>query len=255
MKTVYADVVIIYNFLIDYMILYLTARFLNIKAAKKRLMLSAFAGAVFSLFCVLCISSYKLTAFAAIAFLPIMCLICFGRMRMIFLLRICISMYLYSIILSGTMVSVSCVLYGQIRNGTESAISAVIALFLLLYSSKHIRSGLLNYTSAERVETRIVCDGKNYDYILLADSGNLLTDPYNKLPVIVLGEKERLRIAKEMPLRIMPLRTVVGKKLVNVFTPDKVQINNKQVEASVCFVKDENLGSICADGLIPKTLI
>lgn len=254
MKTVYADVVLLLNFILDYVILLSSAHFLNVKYKKSRMLLSALSGAVFSLFCIIFFNGGIVSFTLAILFLPIMCLICFGKRKLPFLLKICLSMYLFSIMLCGIVMFISCAVYGDYINGANGFLICSFSAAVMLAFLKCFGRGFYHRLSSANVKVTIEYEGAVSSYSLMVDTGNFLVDPYNACPVIILGKSQREKLT-DKALRLMPLTTVTGKQLVEVFTPQRVTVKNSDKRASVCFVEDENLNKTHADGLIPQILV
>lgn len=111
--------------------------------------------------------------------------------------------------------------------------------------------------SSKCVFVSILSNGKEYEYRLLCDSGNRLSDPYFHLPVIVMKESHGEKLKSNLPTRLIVMETVAGKGFAPTITPEKVFIlkDGRKIEISVaiCFVKDENL-NISYDGVFPQRL-
>ena len=101
---------------------------------------------------------------------------------------------------------------------------------------------------------------------LLVDSGNMATEPFTSLPVIVLRSVSLpppLNTpdieSSPIPLRLIPIKTGAGSGLLFGFIPKKVVLRpffqkEKSVEAAVA-IDTKNADFATYDGLLPSSLI
>ena len=101
---------------------------------------------------------------------------------------------------------------------------------------------------------------------LLVDSGNLVTEPFSALPVVILSSKVMPEELKRpdpehspVPLRAIPIKTQTGLGLLYGFRPDSVVLcpqfeKKKKVDAVIGI--DTTAGEFAGkDGLLPSALL
>ena len=255
MTTVYADTVLVTNFCLDYILLFLTAKYMNIKIDFFRTFLSATAGAVFALACAFFNDKRLLCLVLSLAFIPVMCAICFGRKNIGTVIKAGVSFFLLSLVLCGTAMFSFLSFYGNITNDRNTFAVTAMSSFLILAFLKLRSRGFFTRANLLNQNVTIIHNGVKAEYKMLCDNANLLVDPYCGYPVIVIKESEKNRIMQEDRVRLMSIVTASGRGLVAVFTPYEVYVKGNRVTASVCFAKDENINICDCDGIIPAILV
>lgn len=257
MKTVYADVVLITNFCLDFVVLFISTRFLNLNVHIKRIFIASVMGAIFALVCAVMVDSSFLRLVFSMLFLPFMCFMCIGRTNKKTICRMNVAMYIFSFMLCGITAALLNSLGGNTR---FPFLLCLVGAGLLTYFSRYVSRWFLCCMSESNKMVEITVGKKKVKYSLLCDSGNRLVDPYVNLPVILLRCSEKTKLLElTTPVRILPITTAVGTGLAEGFTPDCIMVKQgktrKRVMASVCFVRDENLSDNCMDGILPSVLI
>lgn len=85
---------------------------------------------------------------------------------------------------------------------------------------------------------------KNKEYKLegLCDSGSSACEPISSLPVIIVAKRKLYELGEliekddagtDIKIRLIPIKTAAGEKLMRGFVPDKVIINGKTVSAVI----------------------
>lgn len=265
---IYSDVLFLINFSLDYLCLFITARLLNRYTKAVRLALGAAAGGAYSfvpyLFDLPPLISLLLNVFSA----GVICFIAFGWQNVKAVLLNALTFIVSSALMGGLVTAIFNIL-PQYSNGVYTEIStlsfcavcvvsALIALSYGLISRKKIHT--------RSAEIKIYVGDKRFDARLLADSGNLVTEPFSSLPVIVISstalpppydnpESE----AFPLSIRAIPFRTSSGESCFFGFRPDKIEIvrlagKPKRVDA---FVGIDTLNNSYSgyDGLLPTALL
>lgn len=264
MKTVYCDVVFAANLSADLALLYMCSKFLHIKPDMKRIILSAFLGGVFGIVGAVVLNSGTKRAALAILFAPLLCRISYGKKSKGFLLKSTVSFIVLGMCLCGSVCVIAGITSYKFNCGGISVwlifagvtLMGCIFLFFGETASKN--------TSMKTVGIKIYHNGKAESFTLLCDSGNLLTDPYSMLPVIVL-KKGRFDYEIDFDgfiknkMRFIPINTANGKSLIKAIRPEKIEIihNGKgiSINAVVGFSEDEEASFENTDGIIPYSLI
>lgn len=259
MKIVYVDVVFLVNFFIDYLILYMTALLLHIRVKYSRIILSSAFGGIYSVFAFVVFPNAFFRFVLQLVALKIMIVLCFGKRRLRVYIKIIVSLLSFSLLLGGVI----SLFYYNTSRGISVGVMMICALCLLLFSF-FVMKLLRNDMSTTAVEVIIEKSGRVCECCLLCDSGNLLVDPYNSLPVILLDYsfKEKFFASNDEKdvsdaIRLLPIKTVSGDGFAEVFTPDSVIVrkNNKTIRASVGFMKQGSFDSDSYCGIIPYALV
>ncbi|GHV11656.1 sporulation sigma-E factor-processing peptidase [Clostridia bacterium] len=197
-QIVYADVVFLLNFCMDFLALFAVGKVLKLKMTAWRLILSSAAGAAYavSVFFIedfivpdivihiavsvaMCFIAYKIDGIAA-----------FTKIFLIFY-SACFMLgggieALYHI--SGTFGSTDIEEFGVSRGNADSPPVLTIFIFAAAVVGIIIAAGRLFKSKAAINEAKItiILGGKSVTIPTLVDSGNLLTDPLSSLPVIIM---------------------------------------------------------------------
>lgn len=260
MKTVYADVVLITNFCIDYIVVFLSARFLYTNLSFFRMFSSSLFGSIYALTISVVSPVMPVRILLQTVSLMFMALIAFGKRRIRTYVKIIFSMYFVSLLFGGIVT----VLISNMNisiNGFTVILTAFVFCIIALSSSRFFRHELV----ADRINVIIENSGRMCKLSLMCDSGNLLVDPYNSLPVMLIDKNFKNLLVgqgedthKTCGIRLVPIKTVCGRELVEVFTPDNVFVctNKKEkVMASVGFVSVADFEKENCHGILPAVLL
>lgn len=265
---IYSDVLFLINFALDYLCLFIASRLLNRFTKALRLALGAAIGGIYAFVPYIFNPPVYISLPLHISSAALICLIAFGKLGAKPFLLTVITFITTSALMGGLVTAIFNI-SSQYSNGAYTeistlsflivcAVSAAITLSYGLISRKkiHIRSA----------EVRIFVDGRRFDARLLADSGNLVTEPFSSLPVIVISasslpppydnpESNSFPLA----IRAIPFRTSSGESCFLGFRPDKIEIlrlagKPKRVDA---FVGIDTLNTSYSgyDGLLPTALL
>ncbi len=259
---VYADILFIINFSMDFLILFGVGKLLNIRLKLFRISASGALGGAYSVISLL-IPQPILRTLSAIAVSFILCLVAYplhGKRR-----------YLRSVFLfySGSVLLGGCVsvcysflnsLFPNISPGdgmTDIPLGIFFAAAIISILLSFITGKLWNdQRSVMYVSATLEYMGSTSSLQLLCDSGNLLREPMSGLPVVVIAGKQASPETLKSP-RFIPVKTASGSRVLYGFVPDRftVHIKNK-ASALQCVIAlaDENTFTDC-DGVVPYTLI
>lgn len=230
---IYSDVLFLLNFALDYLCLFITSRLLNIKTTLCRLAIASALGGLYSFLPYLA----KMPTFVSlplhIAFAAVLCLVSFGvqdpKRFPVTLLS-----FIVSSALMGGMISALYSLSIDYSDGVYRepslgsfllilAISAAVALCYGLICRKRIN------TRSSFVRIRFYKNELTLN--LLCDSGNLVTEPFSALPVIIVSATclphpydDPEREGYPLPLRAVPYATGNGRGCYLAFRPDAAEI-------------------------------
>lgn len=243
---IYADVVIVLNFLVDLLLLVGTNRLAGYGAGWKRAGAAAAVGGVYAGVCVLPQMRFLGNMFWRLLILGAMSVICFGRNRSA--LHRGILFTLLSMALGG-------VALGLGRGGFAGLVAAAAVLCGMCYFGFRGRAG-----RTEFVPVQIVRLGRVYRLTALRDTGNTLRDPVTGEQILVVGADvawDILGLTPQQlrcPIETMTSGSITGLRLIpyrSVGQPggmllaaamDSVVINGQSAGRLVAFAP-ENIGA------------
>ena len=226
---VYLDLVLILNFVFDFLLLTSVSIFLRRNIALIRLIIGAFIGSIsiFTLF--LKIDSLEL--FFIKTFISIiMCLITFSYRNLKYTCKNMFYLYTTSMILGGFLYFLNIQFsYKQVglvfyHNGLSVNVIVLIILspIILYFYSKQIKELKNNYSNYYKVKLKINNNIINCNGFL--DTGNKLQDPYFNKPVIILDKRKIVFDINEFEMILVPIITANGTSLMKCFKAEYIDI-------------------------------
>ena len=228
---IYLDLVMILNFVIDFILLLTVSLILKRNVSITRIMLCAFLGGISILF--LFFNMNNIILFLLKVLISIfMTLITFKYINLKYTLINLLYLYMSSIILGGFLYLLNIQFsYKQIgiifiNNGLSInfiflLITSPIILYIYIKQTKNLRYNYSNYYNIE-----IINKNKKYKYTAYMDSGNVLIDNLTKKSVILIDKRKLLFDIKEF--RLIPYIGVNGSNMIKVIKIDKLLFNNKE---------------------------
>lgn len=261
-NVIYGDVLVIINFSMDFLALYLTGRILSQKGKTYRLSLSALIGACYSLGA-LFLPSGIIGAVIAFAFALLMCLMAFGKRSVI---RSALVFSAVNFLIGGGITAMSSlfglwrnskrvsiggkagVVYGELPIGVLVVGAAVCALAAFLTGRAYKKR-----VSRAEGKIRIVVCGREKTLRGLVDTGCSLVDPLSGRGVVVFTYSslrgalptECLRLFDKsgalpsfsdgktcipLKLRLVPYESLGKKSLLPAFLPDLLEIDGRPTD-------------------------
>jgi len=226
---IYLDLVLILNFIFDFLLLATVSIFLRRNATLTKLIIGAFIGSVSILTLFLNINSLEL--FLIKLFISIlMCLITFNYRNLKYTLKNMFYLYTTSMILGGFLYLLNIEFsYKQIglvfyHNGLSINVIALIILspIILYFYTKQLKELKNNYSNYYKVKIKmdkhiIKCNG-------FLDTGNKLEDPYFHKPVIILDKRKIVFDINEFEMILVPILTVNGTSMMKCYKADYIDI-------------------------------
>lgn len=195
----YIDLILILNFLIDYLILLATSKFLKLQHKIWRLVIGATLGALYSLAFFIPSLDYSQLLLSKVALSIVIVLVSFGFSNLILFIRVIATFYLTSFILGGGVLAIQYMfnIEHEVVNGIYVSRSStptltiviilVSAVAIWFFSNNTIKSIRRKTASDESiVEVEIVLGSDNYNCKGLVDTGNRLYDPITRKPVMIV---------------------------------------------------------------------
>ena len=245
---IYLDLIMILNFVIDFILLITVSLILKRNVALTRIMLGAFVGGLSILFLFFDMNNMVLFMFKIIISI-LMTLITFKYINLKYTLINLLYLYMSSIILGGFLyllnvefsykkVGIIFINNGLSINFIFLLIFSPIILYIYIKQTKNLRYNYSNYYNIE-----IVNKNKKYKYTAYMDSGNVLVDSLTKKSVILIDKRKLLFNIKEF--RLIPYMGVNGSNMIKVIKIDKLLFNNKEYSNVLLGIMD----NISLDGV------
>ncbi|MDO5568835.1 MAG: sigma-E processing peptidase SpoIIGA [bacterium] len=227
---IYVDVIIVLNFLFDLLLLFAVAIILKRKTNLKRLIFGSLLGgfSILTLF----IQMNSLTLFGLKIIISIlMTLITFGYRDIRYTARNIFYLYTLSIILGGFLyllnIEFSYKNDGLIFYHNGLSINFIVLLILspiiIIAYIKQVKTLKTNYSNYYNVDIYFM-DGKVKEVIGFVDTGNQLSDPYLKRPVILVDERVIKVDLMDENIVLVPYDTVQDNGLIKCIKVQSIYI-------------------------------
>jgi len=206
---IYLDLILIINFIIDYLLLYGTKKILKNKTSIKRILLGSIIGSISSLLMI-----YQNNIIIKILLSILIIIITFGINNII---KNTTYFYLLSIILGGTLYLFDLNIY-KLNYQILLLISPILIYLYIKENIKYKNIYLNNYI------VEIYINNKLYKLEGMIDTGNELKDPYKKRSIILVNINLDYRQFKYL---FVPFNALNTQGIIPCIKPDKIIINNK----------------------------
>ena len=206
---IYLDLILIINFIIDYLLLYGTKKILKNKTSIKRILLGSIIGSISSLLMI-----YQNNIIMKILLSILIIIITFGINNII---KNTTYFYLLSIILGGTLYLFDLNIY-KLNYQILLLISPILIYLYIKENIKYKNIYLNNYI------VEIYINNKLYKLEGMIDTGNELKDPYKKRSIILVNINLDYRQFKYL---FVPFNALNTQGIIPCIKPDKIIINNK----------------------------
>lgn len=242
--TLYADVLFLVNFSMDFISLWAAAMLTSSRRSAPRMSLAAAIGAIYGVASVIISLEGLLTYISAAAVSIIMCAVAFGKCGGAFGLVKCSALIWGSGALLGGVMTFIMTSSGRAYTaagnsvGSPFALVAAVAAALVYITARLLRSR----SHRKQVDITVKYGGKSITLPTLCDSGNLLCDPISGDPVIAVsadalqrltGEKISTALAgcdidtitaMNLPVRIIPHSSAGGSGTACALLPDRISV-------------------------------
>lgn len=265
MQIVYGDILFLINFSMDFLSLYITGKALRHRIAPLALIAAAALGAFYAV-CVLFFSGHKvISIFIRLAVALLMCYISYGG-KLKALIKTLLIFYSVNFLLGGAITAIYCAvaqsvgkvsISGQIKDiyiGMPAKSFLIISICAGIFSLVCAKI-FARRRAKEPVLITIYGEGTFVSFESLCDTGNLLTDPYNGLPVIVTGymtvmpvlpfdihelfrtgDYTRLdKVSRKISHRVhlFPVKSATADGLMIAYRPEKITVNGIEKDACI----------------------
>lgn len=210
---IYLDILLLENLVINYLILYVTAKFLRLKASTLRLFAGAVVGALYVAFIIL-LPGMKVfyTTLAKILLSLSIVAVAFSPKKVLPFIKTLVIFYISTFIFAGA--ALAFLFFNQqggfVKNGivyvfgqskwtllffSFVTVGIIIKIFMEVIQSRYLKERLL-------IPVKIAFDNRMIDLPALVDTGNSLKDPVTNIPVMVVEFKA---LEELLPLEIKNL--------------------------------------------------
>ena len=211
---VYIEAVFLLNFLLDYMILYGTKKLLKIRSAYYRLFLGSLFGSLTTFLLTVSFSNI-IMILLKICISLLMNLISFGFERVFYHT---LYFYLISIILGGIiyLFDIPLTLYSYY-------ICIIMITCISIYSFYKLFCHF-HFSFSITYQVSFFMNNQEYHFVGYLDTGNHLTSPFSKKPVILVD-----MILPCTNLFYIPYKALNSEGILPCIRPDKIYINQKEI--------------------------
>ena len=227
---VYIEVVILINFIIDFILLFGVCLILRRQTTLKRLLLSSLVGSLTIISMFYNLSGLLLFIIKLITSL-IMVIICCKFNSIKYTLKNIFYLYTLSIILGGSIYLISIEVISKYKNLSFLSNGIYLNFIILLIFSpliiyiyikqiKQIKNVYINYYNIDIY----LKDNTKTSLIGYLDTGNHLIDPYKNRPIILVN-KDKININYDNFL-LVPYDSLNNHGLLKCIIPDKICIEN-----------------------------
>ena len=242
--TVYADILILVNFTVDYFLLLLTSSLLHKRTKLRRLLLSSALGGIFSLYIFLPQTNFFAETAVRVLMCCALCLTAFKVQSIKDFFRCAAALFAVNFAYSGAMIAVWYLFKpnGMVINNSVVYFN-ISPLFLILFSvlGYFITVALkriLQKSFPEHIKCKVkfYCNNKVLNLDGIADTGNSLKDCFG-MSQIFITEKSIVDILLdgspyETRYRAIPCATVTGAQILDGYRIENAEVmyNNRKFE-------------------------
>ncbi len=198
--TVYADLLFLLNFFLDFFLLWASGRFLRRRTRYVRLLLGAVLGALYGVGLVLPELAFFYSFAMKIVFSLLMLAVAYPFSSPADFLRLTVVFYLIGFAMAGAAMGGSSLLAGAgIHLDTRELVGGASLLFALFTAILLAKKGLNKWKAAHykedfQIRLEIAVEGHSCILPALIDTGNNLADPLSGRPVIVCEYRLLLKL-------------------------------------------------------------
>ncbi len=247
-QDVYADLLFLINFSMDYLCLYICAKIMRRKMRLPRMLLSSAIGGIYSVVSLFLPAQSIISLIIDALVCVVMCAIVFSEpSRRASSTLLCSFLYVgISMMTGGCMTAIFNLLnrldlpLGNVESdGISTYLFAILAAVAGIIS---LRSGeLISHRSAiKECKLTVTLVGKQLTVQALSDSGNLVKDPLSGKNVVIIDREELSKLTDLQifdsfvagatnesstikGLRVIPINTAGGRSLLTACIPDKIE--------------------------------
>ena len=263
---VYIDILFAINFSMDFLSLFLTSHFTKRRILKKRILLAAFIGALYSIIeFITPMKSALLSFVVSILVSLIMCIIAYYEKSVRAFVTVYSIYWATSLSLGGIMSALYTFLnrilaeyiagysYAHVYNGARFFVILLLTLIASIVFGKAISSD----KNVKSIDAYVKINDEEYILSCLCDSGNLLTEPISGKSVILVGKNSKIGMQideiPEIQKRFIPYSSASERGLLKGIIPNALIINGVSKDAVIATVGSSNFGGY--EACMPTSLL
>lgn len=263
LQTVYVDVLIFLNIIIDFFILLSLKTVFNIDVTNKRLVISSIIISIFSLLALIPQINFILNIIINILTAAASVFIGFGKCSIAnFIKRVCV-FFAINFIFAGIMIAIYMLFKPSrlaiINNVVYFDISPLLLIiltlccYIILYIFKRIAGKQGVMEKIYRVHIKV--NDKSYSFFGKVDTGCDVKEPFSGAPVIIV-EKSVFNDLKidDYNYRIIPFSSLGGEGILNGIKAQEVIIGEHKIEKDIYIGLCENIFNGEIKALIPNDI-
>lgn len=227
---IYLDLIMILNFIIDFLLLMTVSLILKRNISINRLLMGSFIGGLSILFLFINIDSLTLFIYKVLISI-VMTIITFKYINIRYTLINLGYLYISSIILGGFLyflnlefslkhIGIVFIKKDLSINFIFLLITSPIILYIYIKQTKKLKYKYSNYYNI-----KIIINKKEYNYIGYMDTGNILKDSLTSKPVILIDKRKVL--FDIVNFRLIPYTSINNNGLLKIIKIDKIIFENK----------------------------
>ncbi len=265
---IYADLLFIINFSMDFLCLFITDRLLGCGRKALRLTAASVLGALYGFLPYSVNLPPAIIILGNLASAGLITLTAFGKQDLKRFFRTT-AVFMVSSALMGGLITAIYNSLGRYHNGVYTEIGAVsFAVICFISALTALCFGLIfrKKINIRSAEVYISIKNQKIRARLIADSGNLVTEPFSALPVIILSSSVLPKPydnpeSEFFPLsvRAIPFSTASGKSCFLGFRPDKIEIIKlgKKPTLAEAYIAVDTSGNNYSgyDGILPISIL
>jgi stage II sporulation protein GA (sporulation sigma-E factor processing peptidase) len=265
---IYADILVLINFVLDFLSIFIAGKLTSKKFHTLRIIAASLFGAIYSLvYYILYTVAWYFLLPMHIAAASIICVIAYKVSSLKDFIKIT-AVFILSAALLGGLLNAIYGLSGTFSEGIYTEISAPSLIIIAVLSTLVALGYALlckKKTVSKSMRADIYIAEEPIKVDLLVDSGNMVTEPFSALPVIILRSSvmpspldNPQPESSPIPLRVIPIKTSSGGGMLFGFIPKKVVLRpllEKEITVEAAVAIDTKTKSFATyDGLLPYSL-
>jgi len=213
---IYIDLFLIFNIIIDTIIIMGVSYILKRRTTTKRIIISSLLGGISSLVLFTSINKILIEVVSII----IMSIIAFKYISIRYTIKNIIYMYIVSTLLGGILYLFNIKINNSLLYYLVIIIISIEVTILYVKEMNKLKNNYNNYYKVD-----IYFDKDILSLIGFVDTGNNLYDPYKKRPIILVSKKYE----RDDKYIIVPYNTASGEGLLKCIKPKYIVINNNKI--------------------------
>ena len=231
--TIYVDVLIVLNIYVNYFLLLITAKLSGSYLKPVRCVAASVYGSLYSLLILVPTLPAAVNTVIKLAAAVTVVMIAFGIGDLRRFLKNSAAFYGANFILAGGIYGAYIWFEPDFLHFSNSCFYIDFSLLLLIastavfYLAACILRRLWDSSPLDGYKVFIRIGGRLLKLDGLADTGNCLVDCFSGKPVIICSREDIGELPKGTALRLIPMNTVSGDGLMEIFRPDEVMISEE----------------------------